>query len=104
MAKFCGKIGYETMVESVPGVYTPDTTVRTYYGDVNRQSRRLESDQKVNDDINIGNTFSIVADPFAFGHFHEMKWIEWYGAKWKITDVAVNYPRLELTIGGVYNG
>ena len=25
------------------------------------------------------------------------------GAKWKITDVEVQYPRLLLTIGGLYN-
>ena len=103
MAKFCGKIGYETMTESSPGVYTPELTVRTYFGDVTRQSRRLEGAQKVNDDIDISNQISIVADPFAYAHFHEMKWVEWYGSKWKVTSVEVSYPRLNLSIGGVYN-
>jgi hypothetical protein len=26
------------------------------------------------------------------------------GANWKISNVEVHYPRLILTIGGVYNG
>ena len=103
MTKYCGRIGYETLTETSPGVWTPTTTVRTYFGDVTKQTRRLEGAQQVNDNLNISNQFSIVADPFAFNHFHEMKWIEWYGAKWKINDVTVNYPRLDLTIGGVYN-
>ena len=103
MSKFSGRIGYEHMRESSPGVWTPCTTVKTVYGDVTKQSRRLESGQQVNDNINISNQFSIVADPFALNHMHEMKWIEWYGTKWKINDVTVNYPRLDLTIGGVYN-
>ena len=103
MAKFYGKIGYETQVETAPSVYTPNTTVREYYGDIARQSRRLENGQKVNDDINISVTLSIVADPFAYQHFHEMKWVEMHGTKWKISDVTPAYPRLELTIGGVYN-
>jgi len=103
MAKFYGKIGYESFEETSPGVHKPVETVRNYYGDVTRQSRRLEGSQKVNDDIDISNTISIVADPYAYSHFHEMKWIEWYGSKWKIATVDVEYPRLNLTIGGLYN-
>ena len=103
MSKFCGRIGYEVQKETSPGVWTPCTITKIYYGDVTKQTRRLDSGPKVNDDININNQFSIVADPFAVGHMHEMKWIEWYGSKWKINDVTVEYPRLILTIGGVYN-
>ena len=103
MAKYYGKIGYERLVESTPGVWTPVTTVKTYYGDVYKQSRRMEDAQQLNDNVNISNTFSIVADPYAFTHIGEMKWIEWYGAKWKITDASIVYPRIELSIGGVYN-
>lgn len=103
MSKYYGKIGYERMIESSPGVWTPETTVKAYYGDVYKQSRRLNSGQQVNDNINISNQFSIVADPYAFKHIGEMKWIEWYGTKWKVTDASISYPRIELTIGGVYN-
>jgi hypothetical protein len=33
-----------------------------------------------------------------------MLYVEFMGAKWKISNVEVQYPRLILTIGEVYNG
>ena len=76
-----------------------------YYGDVVRNSRRYESSSdKLNDNLNITNQFSIVADAYAYQNFHKMRYVEWMGAKWKITSVdATNRPRLILEVGGVYN-
>lgn len=104
MAKFYGTIGYAKTVETMPGVWTEQITERDYYGDVIRNSRRLQSSDKVNDDINISNQISIVADPYAINNFHSMRYAEFMGAKWKISDVEVQYPRLLLTLGGLYNG
>lgn len=103
MAKFYGAIGYAEMVESAPGVHEEKIAERMYFGDLVRNTRRLESSGNVNDDINIANEISIVADPFANHNFHSMRYVEFMGAKWKITSVEVKYPRLILTIGGVYN-
>ena len=104
MAKFYGAIGYAKTVETMPGVWTEQITERDYYGDVIRNSRRLQSSDKVNDDINISNQISIVADPYAINNFHSMRYAEFMGAKWKISDVEVQHPRLLLTLGGLYNG
>ena len=103
MAKFYGAIGYAKTVETMPGVWTEQITERNYYGDVIRNSRRLQSSDKVNDDININNQISIVADPYAINNFHSMRYAEFMGAKRKISDVEVQYPRLLLTLGGLYN-
>ena len=45
----------------------------------------------------------IVADPFARENFHKMRYVTFMGAKWKISRVEVGYPRLILTIGGLYH-
>lgn len=103
MAKYCGKIGYATTVETTPGVWSEQIVERKYYGDLTRNSRRLQSPDKVNDDIVIANQLSIVADPYAINNFHSMRYAEFMGAKWKVSDVEVQYPRLILTLGGVYN-
>lgn len=103
MAKFYGKVGYADTSETAPGVWTEVITEREYYGDVLRISRRLQSTDQLNDDIIIDNEFSIVADHFAYQNFHTMRYIEWMGAKWKITKVNVQSPRLILSVGGVYN-
>ena len=104
MAKFFGKIGYAVPVETVPGVWEDRITEREYFGDLTRNIRRLKSTDQVNDDITISNEISIVADPFAYENFHSMLYVEFMNAKWKIESVDVQYPRLNLSIGGLYNG
>ena len=104
MAKWFGAIGFAEMVETVRGVWEEEITERNYYGDVSRNTRRLQSSDQLNDDINIANEISIVADPFANQNFHKMRYVEFMGAKWKVSNVEVRYPRLVLTVGGVYNG
>lgn len=104
MAKFYGVIGYAETVETTPGVWTEQITKRNYYGELVRNTRRLQSTNQLNDDINIANEISIVADPYAYQNFHAMRYVEFMGAKWKISNVEVQYPRLILTLGGVYNG
>lgn len=103
MAKFCGIIGYAITRETEPGIYVEEIVENEYYGDVIRNTRRLREAAKVNDDINISNQISIVADPFANNNFHAMRYIVFMGTKWKITEVEVQYPRLILSIGGLYN-
>ena len=103
MAKFYGKIGYANTVETKPGVYEEQIVERSYYGDLIRNTRRLQSADQVNADINISNEISIVADPYATNNFHTMRYAVFMGTKWKISNVEVSYPRLILTLGGVYN-
>lgn len=104
MAKFYGPVGYAETVETSPGVWQEQITERMYYGDLTRNTHRFQSSATLNDDINVANEISIVADPFANANFHLMRYVEFMGAKWKITNVEAQYPRLILTVGGVYNG
>ena len=104
MAKFYGKIGYAATVEAEPGIWEEQITERPYYGDLIRNTRKLQSSNSINDDINIANEISILSDPYAIDHFYSMRYVEFMGAKWKISNVEVQYPRLILEIGAVYNG
>lgn len=104
MAKWYGKIGYEMTVEEEPGLWVEKIVERPYYGDLGRNSLNIQSSSSVNDDINIANEISIVADPFANDNFTTMRYVEIMGKRWKVKNVEIKYPRLILTIGGVYNG
>lgn len=104
MAKYYGKVGYIETVEVEPGIWQEQTIERPYYGDLIRNTSRYQSSGGVNDDININNNISIVADPYANENFQHMRYVEFMGAKWKITNVEIQYPRILLSIGGVYNG
>ena len=106
MAKWSGKVGYISTeeVETAPGVWEGIPTEREYYGDLIRNHKRFEQAQQVNDNITLQNEVSIVADPYAVQHFHEIRYVMIGETAWKVTAVDVQYPRLSLSIGGVYNG
>lgn len=103
MPRWYGKIGYGVTEETSPGVWTEEIVERQYYGDIIRNLRRLETSDQVNDNISISNEISILSDPYALENFHSIRWIEFMGAKWKVASVDVQYPRLTLSLGGVYN-
>ena len=105
MAKWFGKVGYSTTIETAPGVWMDEYTEREYFGDIIRNTSSWSpNSDSTNDDLKVNNQISIVADPFAYQNFQSMKCIEFMGAKWKISSVEPKYPRLILTLGGVYNG
>lgn len=103
MAKFYGNVGYAITEETKPGVWMPRIVDKQYYGDLIRNSRRLENTSKVNDDVSFENQISIVADAFAYENFHNIRYVEYLGARWKVSAVEVQHPRLVLTFGGVWN-
>lgn len=102
--KWYGVIGFGETVETKPGVWEDKITQRAYFGDVTRNTRMLQSGGQVNDNINVSNLISVVADPYANQNFHSIRYVEFMGTKWKVSNVDVQYPRLILTVGGVYNG
>lgn len=103
MAKWFGVIGYAETVETAPGLWEEQITERSYYGEVIRNNRRLQSTEHLNDDVNVSNEISILADPYAINNFHSMRYVGFMGARWKISNVDVQYPRLILSLGGLYN-
>lgn len=105
MAKFYGVIGFATTIEKKPGVYIPETIERRYSGELLRFNSRWQSNSNLNDDITVSNEISIVADPFAYENFSHMRYVTFMGIKWRIANAdASSYPRIILTLGGVYNG
>lgn len=103
MNKFYGKIGFIETKETTPGVWREVVTERNYYGDILKNNMRWSNGSSQNDDLNINNQISIISDPYAINNFHSMRYIEFMGALWKINSVDVAFPRLVLSIGGVYN-
>jgi len=103
MSKFSGPVGYANSIETSPGVWVEQITERNYHGDLTRNTSQVQSSDKLNVDVNVANEISIVADPYANLNFQSMRYVGWLGAKWKISRIEVAYPRLILTIGGVYN-
>lgn len=104
MSKWYGMIGYGITRETRPGVWTTEIIERPYYGDRNRVTSSLQQGESLNDDIQLKNDLSIIADAYALQNFSLIKYATIMGVRWKIKSVDVQRPRLALSIGGIYNG
>lgn len=106
MARFYGNVGYAETVETPTdsGIWINVITEYPYFGDVVRNTAKFEGAEKLNNDISVGNSISIVADQHAVDHFFDIKYVEWAGTLWTVTSVEVKSPRLILSLGSVYNG
>lgn len=104
MSKYFGKVGYALPEESAPDVISYNNIIeRPYYGDVIKATQKNDNGEGLNDDFNISEDISILADEFAYTHSHFIKYAILYGIKWKVKSISVNRPRITLTLGGVYN-
>lgn len=105
MAKFFGYVGYSNgSVETKPGVYVEDIHERRYYGDVMDNTYMVREGERVNDDISLSQSISIVCDGYANEHIFAIRYVELAGTFWDVTSVKPEGPRLILRLGGVYNG
>lgn len=107
MARFSGKVGYGESQE-IPansGIWE-DVIVEssTLYGNVIRNTRRLENGDSLNDNITVGNSISLVADEKAKQDFMLIKYIWWQGKAWTVDSVEVQHPRLIFSLGKIYHG
>lgn len=106
MAKFFGPVGFVATEEDPPGsgIWVEVATEKNYRGEVLKNIRSWDSSQYLNDNLNIRNSISIVADPYIQNKIESIRYVKWLGSYWKVTDVEVQRPRLVLSLGGVYNG
>lgn len=101
--KYFGLIGFRETRETSPDIHTSEIVEYPYYGDVLSNGRRFSGGSEVNESLTINNRISIVADPYARTHFWNMAYITWQGAKWVVSEVTEEYPRLVIGLGGLYN-
>ncbi len=104
MPKYFGSIGYSETVETAPGVFMPKSVTRPYTGDVLQNHRRWDNSEHVNDNLEVSNRISILADDYAYEHIGDMRYITYLNSKWKIKSVDIQRPRIIILVGGVYNG
>lgn len=105
MSRFCGVVGFATTVEDPidSGNWIEKLQERRYYGDVKRDTRRLQTVENVNQDVVSSNTIEIVMDVFAMNNFHAIRYVVWRGSKWQVPTVEVREHRLVLYLSGLYN-
>lgn len=107
--KWSGKIGFYVDEEVIKdgigtGIWKPQIVERSYTGDIVRDYRSQENtNDKVNEDVTISNNISVILDRYLDSHICDIKYITFKGVKWKVKGFTINHPRINISIGGVYN-
>ena len=104
--KFSGIIGYGVTeeVEEKPGVWKNRCIEKQAVGEYIKNYIRSRSADKVNDDIVLVSSISVIADPYAMANYNFIRYVKTVeGIAWKVESVEVQYPRLILSLGGEYN-
>lgn len=104
MGKYYGKVGFAVPTEPSSGVIVEKIFGREYFGDVIKFGRRLQTGGSLNDNLVITNTISVYADPYITDNIEAIRCAEYMGKMWKVDSIDVDYPRITLTLGGIYNG
>lgn len=100
--KWYGEIAYRDSEEVEPGVWEDKITVVKKFGDLLRVTKSNQQGDKINSDISVSNQISVVADPILFNSFHKIEYVTFAGAKWRVSTVEVQYPRLVISLGSLY--
>lgn len=102
--KYFGKIGFKVIDnESNPGVTQTKIVERPYYGEVIRNARRVQSSDKMNDDLTVSNQISLLLDPYLCENYYNIAYLTFMGGKWKVGNIEMRHPRIIIDIGGLYN-
>lgn len=89
--------------EISPGVFKPNIVEKSCVADVMRNTRRYQQTDKQNVDLTVNNRLSILSDLYMQKHWGSIRYVFWNGVKWQVNSVDIDYPRLTLDLGGVYN-
>lgn len=104
MAKYHGFIGFAVQTETSPGIWTEQITEHEYSGDLLRFNRKAQSSGNTNDNLVITNEISIIADAYLNENLYAVRYVTFMGCKWKVDSVSIDYPRMTLSLGGIYHG
>lgn len=102
--KFSGVLGYNITSETDPGTWQDNIIEKHAVGDVISSNYKLENPADVDLDLNLDIRISIVMNSYIKQNFGYIKYVKYEGVTWCVKSVSVQYPRLILTLGGLYNG
>lgn len=102
MSKFRGAIGFVTTTETEPGVWTSEEIEMVYSGDVLQTMANWKEDSRINPDLEINHTISIICDNYILHNMFALQYVSYLGRRWKVRKIELKPPRLLLTLGSEY--
>lgn len=113
MSKFYGTVGFAITEEKMEeldgepvgtGKWVNRIVEHGYSCEEIKSVSKWSTSSGVNDNVDINNQISILADPFAYDNCSYIRYLKCLGSCWKVTAIEHQRPRLILTVGGIWNG
>lgn len=102
MSKFYDKIGFVRTSETEPGIWEPIAEEILYSGDVTETTARWDESGRINPDLQINHTISVVMDDYITHNMFALQYVCYMGRRWKASKISVVPPRMILTLGSEY--
>jgi len=104
MSRFWGSIGISRgPVETAPGVFKQNIEEVSVTGEM-RQLHLRWPQAGMREGLSAKHVLSVVTPEDSVIDFTEVVYIVWQSRKWSVTSIQYKRPRVELTLGGLYNG
>ncbi len=104
MTRFRGSIGINRgSVETSPGIFEPSIEELEVTGEMRNPSARWPAHQQ-GGSVSARHALSIVTPEDSIVDYTEVVYVIWQSQKWSVVSIQYKRPRIELTLGGLYNG
>lgn len=104
MARYAGMIGFAISTETRPGHYDDVITEKPYFGDVIQGAAQDNVTDQINDELVADASIEVPMDSYVSVNIYAIRYVEYAGTKWKVTNRNPRGARVLLRLGGVYNG
>lgn len=106
MTRFWGIIGVDRGPQeraTEPGIYDRVIEDIQVSGEL-RQTRLTWQQASLGEGVRAQHVLSMIAPDDSDINFTEVVYVEWQGRKWAVVSITYKRPRVEFTLGGLYNG
>lgn len=104
MTQFRGKVGINRGYEETkPGVYTPVVVEIDVIGELRSLKVGWQAQAQA-DSVSLRHVLSMIVPEDSDIGIEEAVYVVWRAVKWAVTAIEYKSPRIELSLGGRYNG
>lgn len=105
MNKWSGKIGFaDGHHETKPGYREERIVEKSFFGDITKMTVRESESNSILPNATVRNSVSVLLNPYIHDNIMNIRYFTWLGKRWIPQSIDIEWPRVILRPGEVYNG
>jgi len=103
MSRCVVDVGYSSTIETKPGIFEDEYREVSHVALVLSSKTAWVRGARAGDDVELNQRLSIIPTPDTYANVGAIKYVTYYGVKWKVISINMQRPRMVLTVGGIFN-